>query len=53
MNIGKAIKGLRKEKGIAQNDFAKGCGISQTSISLIENGAKKPSAQTLNRIGEH
>ncbi|MEP7168856.1 MAG: helix-turn-helix transcriptional regulator [Bacteroidota bacterium] len=50
MNIGKAIKELRKKKGISQIDFAKSCDITQTSLSLIETGTKRPSPATLKKI---
>ena len=50
MNIGKVIKDLRKEKGINQTVFAKACGITQTSLSLIESGTKRPNPKTLKKI---
>ena len=50
MNIGAAIKKIRLEKEISQGDLSKTCEISQTSFSQIENGIKRPSANTLNKI---
>lgn len=52
MNIGIAIKRIRTEKGISQSDFAQKIGLSQTSLSLIENGVKRPSAKNLAKICE-
>jgi transcriptional regulator with XRE-family HTH domain len=53
MNIGNTIKELRKKRGISQGEFAKLCEISQTSLSQIETGAKKPSKTTLKKVCEH
>ena len=50
MNIGKSIKELRLKKNISQGEFAKKCGISQTSISQIENGVTKPSSSNIKKI---
>jgi transcriptional regulator with XRE-family HTH domain len=50
MNIGKVIKELRKLKGVNQTDFAGSCGITQTSLSLIESGTKRPNPKTLKKI---
>lgn len=50
MNIGAAIKKIRLEKEISQGDLSKTCEISQTSFSQIENGIKRPSTNTLNKI---
>jgi transcriptional regulator with XRE-family HTH domain len=50
MNIGKAIKELRKEKGISQTEFAELCGLTQTSLSQIETGTKRPNPKNLSKI---
>lgn len=50
MNIGKVIKDLRKEKGYNQTEFAAACDITQTSLSLIETGVKRPNPTTLKAI---
>ena len=50
MNIGLAIKKIRTGKGISQGKLAKECDISQTSLSQIEGGIKRPSSKTLNSI---
>ena len=50
MNLGKAIQALRKKKSIKQMDLASAIDLSQTSLSLIESGAKQPSQATLDKI---
>ena len=50
MNIGTGIKLIRKAKGIAQGDLAKSSELSQASLSLIENGVKRPSARNIKKI---
>lgn len=50
MNIGLAIKSIRKKLSITQYELAEKCGISQTSLSQIETGVKRPSHKTLDKI---
>lgn len=50
MKIGKAIKDLRKEKGIKQGEFAQTIGISGTSLSLIESDTTTPKKTILEKI---
>jgi len=50
MNIGTAIRSIRKELNIPQKQLAVDCGISQTFLSGIENGARRPSPKTMQRI---
>lgn len=50
MNLGRAIKELRKEKGWSQGELAQRVGLSQMSVSHIERGAKTPSSKNLARI---
>ena len=52
MNLGIAIKAIRRQVGITQNELAERCGISQTSLSQIETGIKRPSARTLKKVCE-
>jgi transcriptional regulator with XRE-family HTH domain len=52
MNIGLTIKRLRKERGLNQEEFGVITGLSQTSLSLIENGNTTPNRSTLKRICE-
>lgn len=49
MNIGSAIKAIRKEANITQEQLSKRTGISQTSLSKIESGAT-PTASNLKKI---
>jgi transcriptional regulator with XRE-family HTH domain len=53
MDIGKAIYCLRKQKGLKQYEFAKICDISPTSLSLIENCERNPSARTVKKISDY
>lgn len=52
MNLGNAIRSVRKELDISQRKLAESCGISQTSLSQIETGSKRPSQRTLKKICE-
>ena len=52
MNIGHAIKTLRKKAEISQKDFSKLARISQTYLSEIENEKKLPSIPVLINIGD-
>jgi len=52
MNIGKAIKNLRQQKGFKQTDFAVKCGLSQSYLSSIEKGTKEPTLTILKKIAE-
>jgi transcriptional regulator with XRE-family HTH domain len=38
MNVGKAIKEIRKSQGLSQADLSEMTGIMQAALSLIENG---------------
>jgi transcriptional regulator with XRE-family HTH domain len=50
MNIGYAIRSIRRQLGITQYDLAERCTISQTSLSQIENCVKRPSSRTIKKI---
>jgi transcriptional regulator with XRE-family HTH domain len=50
MDIGYALKSIRKQLSISQQDLADKCSISQTSISQIENGLKQPTRKTIEKI---
>lgn len=52
MNIGIAIKSIRKQLGITQYELADRCQLSQTSLSQIENGIKRPSQRTIKKLCE-
>ena len=50
MNIGNAIKEIRKEKRISRKNLASASGISVTALYNIENDLSMPSANNLQRI---
>jgi len=50
MNVGNAIKQIRRAKKLTQSEVAKGAGISQTAFSQIETGASDPHKKTLEAI---
>lgn len=50
MNIGRALKEIRKEKGLSQRQLSEGTGISQTAISQFESGKRDPHKTTVNTI---
>lgn len=50
MNLGNAIRSIRKQLDITQYELAQKSGISQTSLSQIENAVKRPSNKTIQSI---
>lgn len=50
MNIGRRVKELREMNHIKSGEFANMVGVSPVFLSYIENGAKKPSYETLEKI---
>ena len=52
MNIGKAIKTCRTHKNIKQAQLANLAGISESYLSLIEQGKRDPNISTLEKISE-
>lgn len=50
MDIGGAIKAIRKEKGLSQKQLSSKSGVSQTSLSLIEKGHTQAGKETLEKI---
>lgn len=50
MNLGVAIRSVRRQLGITQQELAERSGISQTSLSQIENSVKRPSNKTIQSI---
>jgi transcriptional regulator with XRE-family HTH domain len=51
MNVGSAIKEIRKSKEMNQVDLANAAGITQAALSGIENG-KRPGIETLKKISD-
>jgi transcriptional regulator with XRE-family HTH domain len=52
MNIGEAIKDLRKKKKVSQKVLSKRIGITQGYLSLIEKGLREPSLDLIKKIAE-
>jgi len=52
MNIGQAIRKLRKNELMNQEQFASSVGITQSYLSLIEKGHKKPSLEVLEQMAD-
>ena len=50
MDLGKAIKQLRKQKNYNQKQFCDIVEITQTYLSLLENNKRKPSMEVLEKI---
>lgn len=50
MNIGTAIKFLRKQKGLGQKDLAEMCNISVNALSQIETNVTFPQKTTIEKI---
>jgi len=50
MNIGSSIKSIRRKLNITQYELAEKCSLSQTSLSQIETGVKRPSQKTITKI---
>lgn len=50
MNLGRVIRRVRIEKGISQEELSREVGITRTFLSLIENGERFPSYNTLSNI---
>jgi transcriptional regulator with XRE-family HTH domain len=52
MELSKAIKEVRKRKGLTQNELASRLEITQSYLSTLEGGHKHPSIPLLQRISE-
>ncbi|MGF6949101.1 transcriptional regulator with XRE-family HTH domain [Neobacillus sp. B4I6] len=50
VNIGEKLNSFRILKGISSSELEKICGVSQATISKIENNIQSPSIETLNKI---
>ena len=49
-HIGRRLKHLRTENGMSQRKLAAAAGVSNATISLIENGRTDPSMGLLKRV---
>lgn len=52
MNIGSAIKTLRKQKGISQKELAEKCNISVNALCQIEVNNTFPQKSTIQKVCE-
>ena len=52
MNIGNAIKEIRKEKRVTRKGLSEKAGVSVTALYNIENGLSWPSQETINKLCE-
>ena len=50
--LGKAIRTLRKEKGITQDVLSGLAGIARTHLTMIENGSIHASIETVWKIAQ-
>ena len=50
MNLGNAVKELRKKRGLTQGNFCEQIGITQSYLSQVEKGHKEPSIDVLKKI---
>lgn len=50
MNIGKAIKLCRTQKGLTRTELAKNADISISYLSLLEQGKRDPSLSTVEKL---
>lgn len=48
--IGKRIASLRTQMGITQMELALRCGVEQSYIAALEQGAKRPSFSSLEKL---
>lgn len=52
MTFGKAVRRLRSDRGISQEEFAELCGLHRTYISDVELGKRNVSLENIGRIAE-
>lgn len=50
VNVGGKIKELRKRRGLTTTELAKKINVSQSTISLYENGKREPDFKTITKI---
>lgn len=49
-NLAKKVKGLRKRKGLSQEELTENSGLSLRTIQRVENGETEPTGDTLKKI---
>jgi transcriptional regulator with XRE-family HTH domain len=50
--FGQAIKEVRLEKGVSQEDLAHACGLDRSYMGGVERGERNPSLKNILRIAE-
>ena len=50
--FGQAIRELRREKDISQEDLAHACGLDRSYMGGIERGERNPSLKNIFRVAE-
>lgn len=51
-DVGLAIRSVRESKGLTQREAAAVLGVSETHLSLLENGKNRPSLALVEAIAE-
>jgi transcriptional regulator with XRE-family HTH domain len=51
-SIGRALRDLRKQRGLSLNDLARASGVSSSMLSQVENGRSTPSVAVLWKIAK-
>lgn len=51
LDLGEAVKRMRKISGLTQVEFARHRGVSLPTLKGIESGKSNPTVETLERIG--
>lgn len=50
MNVGDAIKNIRKNKGLTQKELAQKCGLSANAMCAIEKNESIPTRESIDKI---
>lgn len=50
--FGQAIRELRRERGVTQEDLAHACGLDRSYMGGIERGERNPSLKNILRIAD-
>ena len=50
MNVGDAIKNIRKKKGLTQKELAQRCGLSANAMCAIEKNESIPTRESIDNI---
>ena len=53
MNFAEAVRRIRKERLLSQEDFAKDLGVAFTTVNRWENGKSKPSYKAMKALNDY